>query len=473
MKRKSLISLEEALSLNEDEVKTLFSNYLNPGMAKAFELLGFDKVYIKASGTVLRDRKGNKYLDFLGGFGSLNLGHNPKKVIEALQLVEDRPNILQTSLNPVAAALAHNLAVITPGELSRTFFCNSGTEAVEGAIKLSRAATGKKKIIYCRNSFHGKTMGSLSVTGREKYQKKFTPLIPHCISIPFGDADALERELKQHKDVAAFIVEPIQGEGGIIVPPEGYLKQVRELCTQYEVLLIIDEVQTGFGRTGKMFACEHEGVVPDILCLAKSLGGGIMPVGAFITKPDIWDRAYGGLQNFSLHTSTFGGCTRSVAAALAAIEEIIKMDLPKQAAEKGSYFIAKLREITDKHPLVKEVRGKGLLIGIEFKDSGNILDKLASGVAKKISQDYFGAFVAGELLNRYRIITAYSLNNYNTIRLEPPLIVTYEHLDYVLNAVDEILKNNRSTGKIIFTGVKNAVESFFRSKMKNGKKNNK
>jgi len=463
LKKEGLIGLEEALSLSENEVKTLFSNYLNPGMAKAFELLGFDKVYVEASGVVLKDKKGNEYLDFLGGFGSLNLGHNPKKVIEAVQQVDRRPNLLQTSLNPVAAALAHNLALITPGELSRTFFCNSGTEAVEGAIKLSRAATGKKKIIYCTNSFHGKTMGSLSVTGRAKYQKKFAPLVPHCISIPFGDADALERELSRHKDVAAFIVEPIQGEGGIIVPPEGYLKQVREICTKYETLLIIDEVQTGFGRTGKMFACEHEEVVPDILCLAKSLGGGIMPVGAFITTPALWDKAYGGLQNFSLHTSTFGGCTRSMAAALAALEEIVEMDLPRQAAEKGSYFITKLEEITDNHPLVKEVRGKGLLIGIEFKESGNVLDKLTSGIAEKISQDYFGAFVAGELLNKYRIITAYSLNNYNTIRLEPPLVVTYEQLDRVLEAMEEVLKTNRSAVKIVFSGIKNAVGSFFRS----------
>jgi len=457
-----LIGLDEALNLNDSEIRKLFSNYQNPGLAKTLGLLGFDRVYTEASGVVLKDKEGNEYLDFLGGFGSLNLGHNPEAVTRAVEKVEKRPNILHTSLNPVSAALAHNLAQITPGELSRTFFCNSGTEAVEGAIKLARASTGKKTIIYCENSFHGKSMGSLSVTGRSKYQEEFAPLVPGCRAIPFGDAKALERELNRSDDVAAFIVEPIQGEGGIIVPPEGYLKNVQEICKKHEVLLIVDEIQTGLGRTGKMFACEHEGVEPDIMTLAKSLGGGVMPVGAFITTPAIWDRAYGSVQKCTLHTSTFGGNTRGMAAALAAVQEIIEKGLPEMAAEKGNYLMERLKEATAGHPLVKDVRGRGLLVGIEFNGPGKLLNQLTGGIAEKLSQEYVGAFVAGELLNKYRIITAYSLNNPNTIRLEPPLTVTYEQLDRVVSALDEILGRNRTAVKVVFSGVKNVIGSVYK-----------
>ncbi|MBC7325332.1 MAG: aspartate aminotransferase family protein, partial [Moorella sp. (in: Bacteria)] len=231
------------------------------------------------------------------------------------------PNLIQSSLGVLAAALAHNLAKITPGDLQRSFFCNSGCEAVEGALKLARAATGRKEIIYCHNSFHGKSFGALSVTGREKYQKPFEPLLPGCAAVPFGDAEALAYELKKER-AAAFIVEPIQGEGGINVPPPGYLAQARRLCSQHGTLLIIDEIQTGFGRTGAMFACEEEGAVPDILCLAKSLGGGIMPVGAYITTDEIWKKAYGSMEKALLHTSTFGGNNWAAAAALAALQVI-------------------------------------------------------------------------------------------------------------------------------------------------------
>ena len=454
-----MISLEAALHLGESSARELFKNYQNPGIATMLSLVGFDRTYVSGSGTVIKDSLGNEYLDFLAGYGSLNLGHNPERVLKAVEAVNMRPNILQLSINPISAALAHNLALVAPGALKRTFFCNSGTEAVEGALKLARAATGKKSIIYCQNSFHGKTMGSLSVTGRKKYRKEFVPLVPNCIEIPFGDANALEKKLKDNSDIAAFILEPIQGEGGINVPPEGYLRDVRRICSKYDVLLILDEVQTGLARTGKMFACQHEDVVPDILCLAKSLGGGVMPIGAFITTDSLWEKAYGGIEKSTLHTSTFGGNTRAAAAGLATLQEIIENDLASAAAEKGSYILEKINSMKEKYPLLKDVRGKGLLIGLEFAEPSSVTNKLTGRIAGKLAQEYVGAIVAGDLYRHGKVLTAYTLNNPNVIRLEPPLTVSFEEIDKMLQALDLVLKKNSSTAKAAFSGIRNAITS--------------
>lgn len=371
------------------------------------------------------------------------------------------PNLLQASLGTVVSALAHNLAQILPGGLSRSFFCNSGAEAVEGALKLARAASGKTKIVYCEGSFHGKTLGALSVTGRQKYQKPFLPLLGPCEMVPFGDLEALEQKIFK-KDVAAFILEPIQGEGGVIVPPKGYLSGVRELCDKYDVLLIVDEIQTGFGRTGKMFACEHEGVIPDIICLAKSLGGGVIPIGAYSTKPEIWEKAYGGMERALLHTSTFGGNTWAAAAAIAAINVIVEQNLCEQARANGEYMLNRLKELQNRYSVVKEVRGLGLMTGVEFKSQAGLMDKLTGGMINKLSEEYFGALVAGELQNKYHVITAYTLNNPNVIRLEPPLVVTKEQIDQVVDALEEISQRHRSFVGMALATSRTALSSIFK-----------
>lgn len=450
-----LITLEEALNLSEKEVKKMYKDYINPGLATMLSLVNFDKVYTYAQGSIVKDKEGKEYIDFLGGYGSINLGHNHPEVFAAVARVKDLPNILQASLGSLSAVLAKNLAEITPGKLQRTFFCNSGAEAVEGALKLARTATGKSTIISCDGSFHGKTMGALSATGREKYKKPFQPLVPGFITIPYGDLDSLEKAL-QENEVAAFIVECIQGEGGIIVPPDGYLKGVRQLCTKYDALLIIDEVQTGLGRTGKMFACEHENVEPDILCLAKSLGGGMVPLGAYITTKEIFDKAYGGLEKALLHTSTFGGNAHAMAAGIAAIEITVRENLPQQAAEKGTYLLEKLKNLQSKHPIIKDVRGKGLMIGLELQGSDKgLLNKLSGGALANLSKEYFASLLAGKLLNEYNIITAYTLNNPNVIRIEPPLNISYEHLDRLLEGLENILTENKSFIKLAVSNVKN------------------
>lgn len=456
-----LLSIDEALGIDRKQVREYYKNYINPGLVTMMGLLDFDKQFVKARGVEVWDSDGQVYLDFLGAYGALNLGHNHPAVIEAVQKVMTWPNLLQASLGTVVSALAYNLAQILPEGVSRTFFCNSGAEAVEGALKLARAASGKTKIVYCEGSFHGKTMGALSVTGREKYQKPFFPLIGPSEKVPFGDLEALEEKIFK-RDVAAFIVEPIQGEGGVILPPPGYLRGVRELCNKYDVLLIVDEIQTGFGRTGKMFACEHEGVVPDIICLAKSLGGGVMPIGAYSTKPEIWEKAYGGLDRALLHTSTFGGNTWAAAAAIAAINVILEKNLCEKARENGEYMLGRLKTLQDKYQVVKEVRGQGLMIGLEFKSETGLIDKLTGGMLNKLSEEYFGALVAGELQNKHRIITAYTLNNPNVIRLEPPLIVTREQIDRLVDALEDIFQRHRSfVGMALATG-RTAISSIFK-----------
>lgn len=456
-----LLSIDEALSIDRKQVREYYKTYINPGLVNMMGLLDFDKQFVKAKGVEVWDSEGNVYLDFLGAYGALNLGHNHPKVIEAVEKVMEWPNLLQASLGTLVSALAYNLAQVLPSGLSRSFFCNSGAEAVEGGLKLARAASGKTRTIYCEGSFHGKTMGALSVTGREKYRVPFQPLVPGCEPVPFGDLEALENKLWK-KDVAAFIVEPIQGEGGIILPPQGYLKGVRELCDKYDVLLIADEIQTGFGRTGTMFACEYENVVPDIICLAKAIGGGVMPIGAYCTKPEIWDKAYGGMDKALLHTSTFGGNTWASAAAIAAIEQIVQERLWDEAREKGEYMMEKLRGLQQKYSMIKEVRGRGLLIGIEFEKPAGLIDKLTGGMINKLSEEYFGALVAGELQNKYRIITAYTLNNPNVIRLEPPLIVTIEQIDQVVDALDAIFKQHRGFMGMALSSGKTVLGSIFK-----------
>ncbi len=458
-----LLTVEDALKLGRDEVTETYRKYVNPGWAALQSLLEIDFNYVRAEGCVVWDEGGNEYLDFVGGFGSLNLGHNHPAVLEALRRVEQAPVILQTALGKFAAVLAHNLARAAPGELQNCWFCSSGAEAVEGALKLARIYTGRKAFLSCTGGFHGKTMGALSVTGREKYRHPFEPLLPFCINVPFGDAGALERALREHRP-AAFIVEPILGEGGIILPPPGYLEQARLLCSRSGTLLILDEIQTGLGRTGTLFACQQEGVVPDVLVLAKSLGGGVAPIGAYITTAHIMKKAYGGsLERGLMLTSTFGGNTRSTAAAIASLEVLLREDLPRAAAEKGDYFLHRLKELQEKYDAVEDVRGRGLLIGMELAGSGGLLDYLTAGTVQRLSANFLSSLVAAEMLKKYGVMVAFTLNNPRVIRLEPPLTVGYEQIDRVVEAFDDFFSGHGGFVQLALKSGKGAVSSLLRN----------
>jgi len=416
--------IREASLLNELKYEALAATalrnsieHLNHSYGK--KLCGAEgAVEFKDGGVYTYDNNGKRYLDCLGGYGIFNVGHRHPKVIEAVKSQLDQVCLhSQDLLNPWAAHLAKQLAAITPGDLKYTFFCNSGAEAVEGAIKLARLYTGKTKIISTKNSYHGVTMGALSATGREVFRKPFEPLLGGFVHVPFGDEKALAKAIT--KDTAAVIIEPIQGEGGINIPPDRYLKKVRKITAKRGVLLILDEVQTGLGRTGKMFACEHENVTPDILCLAKALGGGVMPIGCFISTAEIWRVLE---DNPSVHNSTFGGNPLACTAASACIDVLLTENLPARAEQMGQYFLDKLRQLVALHPkYLADARGKGLLIGLEFQ-------------SREIREQ-----VQIELFHR-GVLVAATMNANRTIRIEPPLIITELQINLMIDKLESILK---------------------------------
>lgn len=374
-------------------------------------------VEFRDEGVYTYDTHGKRYLDCLGGYGIFNVGHRHPKVIAAVKAQLDQVCLhSQDLLNPWAGHLARQLAAIAPGDLKYSFFCNSGTEAVEGAIKLARLYSGKTEIISTRNSYHGVSMGALSATGRDVFRKPFEPLLNGFCHVPFGDIKAMEAAITDK--TAAVILEPIQGEGGINVPYEGYLRKVRQLTKKRGVLLILDEVQTGMGRTGRMFACEHEGVVPDILCLAKALGGGVMPIGAFMSTSKIWRVLE---PNPSIHNSTFGGNPLACTAASACIEVLMEEHLPARAAVMGNVFMRRLRELQERYPKhIAEVRGRGLLIGLEFA---------SKEIREKVQVDLF----------HNGVLVAATMNADRTVRIEPPLIITEAQINFMIDTLQAIL----------------------------------
>jgi len=406
-----------------DDVRRWYEEHVNSGMLATLAFLGMDVAEVEAEGWTVRTADGREFIDCLGGFGAYNFGHRHPRIIAAVEeQLWKMPMSSRLALNPQQAALAHELAELAPGNLKYTFFSNSGTEAVEAALKLSRLRTGKPGLISARDAFHGKTMGSLSATDRPQFQQPFLPLMQHFTTVPFGDVDALDQAICD--DTAAVMLEPVQGEGGIIVPPDGYLAAVRELCTKRDVLLILDEVQTGMGRTGYNFACERWGVEPDMMILAKSLGGGVMPIGATMGTADVWQPFQ---EAPTVHSSTFGGNQLACAAARAALRVLVDDELAQQAEEKGKRFIAKLRELAAEYPdVVTEVRGLGLLIGLAMS-------------APDISQLFIANLVAVD------VIVAYTLNQTGVVRLEPPLIMPQAVLDDVLGRISAALAGTRST----------------------------
>lgn len=400
-----------------DELLAGYEEHINPGLARLFRFLGLTGVEWEAEGSVIRDLAGKEYIDCSSGFAVANMGHRHPRIVAAVEEQMRRlPLSLRFLVNEPMVALAELLARVTPGDLSHSFFCHSGTEAVEAALKLARLHTGKMEVIAADRAFHGKTLGSLAVTGNDAYRAPLRPLLQGVTRVPFGDAGAIEAAIGP--DTAAVILEPIQGEAGVIIPPDDYLPRVREICDRRGVLLILDEVQTGMGRTGRLFACEHHGVVPDIMCLAKGLGGGVMPMGAAVGRRELF-------QVFDehplIHTVTMGGHPLSCAAARAAIEVCLDEDLPGQAARKGAFLMERLSALRERYPRVlAEVRGKGLLMALAFTSPGA------------------GAMFLTEMVDRGVLLIPY-LNNFAVSRVAPPLNIPDELLERVLVAVEGAL----------------------------------
>jgi len=403
-----------------------FREHVNPGFLEYRKSVSNDYTAVewKDFGSTFQDIHGKEYIDCLGGYGIYNCGHRHPKILKAVKDQLDRQALCsQELLDPLRAILATLVSDLTPGDLQYSFFTNSGTESVEGALKLARLATGRTSFIAATRAFHGKSMGSLTATSKAVFRKPYLPLVPGFHHVPFGDADIIEKMLEScqfiGEDVAAVLLEPIQGEGGVIVPPDDYLPRVKAACERYGALLILDEVQTGMGRTGKMFCCEHWNVQPDILALGKAFGGGVMPAGAFVANARVWEKM---TPNPFLHTTTFGGNPLACAAAIATINVLLEENLCERAAEMGDRLMKGLEEAAAKYPGVAlQVRGKGLIIGVEF-----ISDEKGYQVAKGLFDN--GVLVAGTLVNA------------KTLRFEPPLTISAEQVDRVIEVMGEVLE---------------------------------
>lgn len=397
------------------DVVDKYSKHVNPYLAKLMQFAGFG-VEMRAEGCYIYDQEGTAYLDCLGGYGTFSLGHRHPKVVEAVKNQLDNMGLSgKAFFSKQGADLAAKLAEITPDGLDYVFFCNSGAEAVEGALKFARKSTGRSKIISTHNSFHGKTLGALSVMGREKYRKPYEPLLPDVAFVHFGDSAQAVAAIDDK--TAAFVVEPIQGEGGIIIPPDGYLRDIRAACDKHGAIFIADEVQTLLGRTGKWFGCDHDGTSPHLMTLAKALGGGIMPIGALMGTREIWDSIYE--ESPLSHTSTFGGNAMACSAGLATIRVIEEEGLVERSVQMGKLLLDGLKGVVAKHnDLLKEARGKGLMIGVEFQ------------------MDEVGELVVAQMLKR-GLCVAYTLNNPRILRFEPPLIITPEQIEFAVTAFEE------------------------------------
>jgi ornithine--oxo-acid transaminase len=419
----------------------LWGRTINPQFSRVLKKIGFDREWTRAEGAYLWDAKGDKYLDMLGGFGMFNVGRNNPRVratlIEALEL--DLPGSVQLGASPLPPLLAEELIRRTPPRLERVLFTSSGTEAVEAALKLGRAATGRARVISAEHGFHGLTLGALSANGNPEFTERFGPLLPGFSQVPFGDLEALERELRQ-EDVALFLVEPVQGKG-VNLPPPGYLEGAQELCRTFGTLFCVDEVQTGFGRTGKLFAFEHWSVEPDLVPVAKSLSGGYVPVGALLMSKAVHERVFDSLEHSVSHGSTFAPNELGMAAGLATLHELDEQDLVARAARLGGRLLQLTTPLVERYDVVRDVRGIGLLWAIEFAEpdggrrSYRLLDRVQPGL--------FAQVIVVPLFREHRILSQVAGHGIAVIKGIPPLTLTDADLDWLTGALDETIKKAR------------------------------
>jgi len=431
------VELRELIANAGDEHE-LWARTINPQFVRVLRTIGFDRTWVRGEGARIYDADGNSYLDLLGGFGMYNVGRNNPNVraalIEALEL--DTPGMLAMGVTALPGLLATELLQRTPPRIERCLFTNSGTEANEAAIKLGRTATKRARVISAGHGFHGLTLGSLSANGNGEFTQRFQPLLPGFEQVPFGDLDALEQELRR-EDVALFIVEPIQGKG-INLPPSGYLAGAQEVCRRYGTLLCVDEVMTGFGRTGTMFAFEHWGLEPDLVTVAKSLSGGYVPVGALLMSRAVHEAVFDSMPHAFSHGSTFAPNELAMVAGLAMLHELDEHDLVVRSARLGEKLLELTRPLADEFDVVKEVRGKGLMWAIEFEGDSRMyrmLDRAQRGL--------FAQLVVVPLFTDHRILTQVAGHDMAVVRILPPFVLTDDDVAEFAEALRETVKQAR------------------------------
>ena len=435
------------VATRRDQGYELHARHLNPQLPRMLHAIGFDKVYERGEGCYLYDRDGRRYLDYLSGFGVFAVGRNHPVVRRALTDVLDGElaDLAQFDCPVLPGLLAEQLLDKAPG-MDRVYFCNSGTEAVEAALKFARYATGRPRVIYCDRGYHGLTVGSLSVNGSDEFRRGFAPLLADS-GIPFGSLDALEAELRRG-DVAALIVEPIQGKGVQVTPP-GFLSAARALLHEHGALLICDEVQTGLGRTGRFFGYQHEAVRPDIITVAKALSGGFVPVGATLASGWIFEKVYSSLDRVLVHDSTFGANASAMAAGLASLAVIEDEQLVSNAEQTGQVLQDALRDMAGEYEMLADVRGRGLMIGLEFGKPRSLRLRTGWNMLQTARHGLFAQMVVVALFQRHHILTQVAGDHMEVIKLLPPLTIGETEVKQFCDAFASVMDEaHRGTGLI-------------------------
>ncbi|HTD58445.1 MAG TPA: aspartate aminotransferase family protein [Solirubrobacteraceae bacterium] len=430
--------VREILSGRAGEEMALNDAHLNPQWGRIVRTLGFDKTWVSGEGAHLIDVEGHRYLDLLSGYGVFAIGRNHPEAIAAVRDTMDAhtANLPQLGVTLLSGVLAEQLLARAPDSVAAMVPANSGTEAVEAAIKIARAATGRTRILYAEHAFHGLTLGSLSLNGDATFRDGFGPLLPGCEAVPFGDLDSLERALAG--DVAAFVVEPVQGKG-VNLPPDGYLAAAQRLCREAGALFVCDEVQTGLGRTGRFLALEHWGLEPDLICVSKALSGGLVPIGAVLVSRGAFDSVFDGMERAVRHGSTFGGNDLAAAAALATLRVIDAERLTERAERLGALLLELTLPLVDRYEVVSDVRGLGLMWAIEFGPPEGGARRSIWNAAERAQQGIFSQLIVGPLFHDHRILCQVAGHRMNVVKALPALVIEEDEIRRFASALENVV----------------------------------
>jgi len=432
-------TVREIIATRTGEELALNDRHLNPQMGRIVRTLGFDRTWVGGEGAHLIDSEGRRYLDLFGGYGVFAIGRNHPEAVAAVQeaMAARTGNLPQLGVTLLSGVLAEQLLARAPGSVGAMVPANSGTEAVEAAVKIARAATGRGRVLYAEHAFHGLTLGALSLNGAAEFREGFGPLLPGCDPVAFGDADALERELGRG-DVAAFVVEPVQGKG-VNVPPADYLRAAQRLCGDAGTLLVCDEVQTGIGRTGRFLALEHWGLEPDMICLAKALSGGLVPVGAVLVSRAAFDRVFDGMERAVRHGSTFGGNDLAAAAALATLRVLDREGLVQRSERMGALLLELTAPLVDRYEVVADVRGVGLMWAIELGPPAGRGRRSVWNALERAQPGLFAQLVTVPLFHEHRIFCQVAGHRMNTIKALPALTIEEADVRRFAAALEEVV----------------------------------
>ncbi|MGA2035979.1 MAG: aspartate aminotransferase family protein [Acidimicrobiales bacterium] len=442
--------LSQVLERRRGENFRLHSRYMNPQLPRVLQTLGFDRFYDRGDGCYLYDSEGRRYLDFLSGFGVFALGRSHPAITRALHdaLDADLPNLVQMDCALLPGLLAEALVARTHPGIERVFFTNSGAEAVESAIKFARCATKRDRILYCDHAFHGLTTGALSLNGGAEFRDGFGPLLPGCDEVPFGDVDALAVQLEKG-DVAAFVIEPIQGKG-VNLAPDDFWPAAQTLCRRHKTLFVIDEVQTGMGRTGKFFCHEYWDLQPDIVTVSKALSGGYVPMGAMMCSAKVSNSVFSSMDRAVVHSSTFSTNQLAMVAGLATLQAFEEEDVVDRARRTGEAFVKALDPLVERYEYLHQVRGKGLMVGLVFGEPTSRALRVRWKAIEAMRTALFSQLIVVPLFHRHRILTQVAADNMNVVKLLPPLVAGEEEVEYFVDALDDVLSSAQKGSGLFF-----------------------